>query len=232
MELSNQNEQFISSREIAEMAGKQHNDILKSIRKQEVAWEKVNGGKFTLVEYLDSKGEKRPEYMLTKKESLYIGTKFNDEARAKLVIRWEELETNTAKPAQNLSRIELAQMVIDAELEKEKLIKENNRMQERTQFVDTVFNADELLTGSQVCKVLQLPYGNRTLYKKLRESGIFFKNRNEPKQEFVDRGYFKMKEILISEHVRLQTYFTQKGLGYISKFTGVVKAPLTPIKLI
>lgn len=232
MELSNQNEQFISSREIAEMAGKEHYDILKSIRKQEIAWEKTTGGKFTVSEYTDSTGRKLPEYMLTKKESLYIGTKFNDEARAKLVIRWEELESNISKPAQNLSRIELAQMVIDAELEKEKLIKENNRMQERTQFVDTVFNADELLTGSQVCKVLQLPYGNRTLYKKLRESGIFFKNRNEPKQEFVDRGYFKMNESLINNHIYLQTYFTQKGLAYISKVTGVVKPALLPIKII
>ena len=30
--------------------------------------------------------------MLTKTECLYIATKFNDEARAKLVLRWEELE--------------------------------------------------------------------------------------------------------------------------------------------
>lgn len=32
-------------------------------------------------------------YKLTKTECLYIATKFNDEARAKLVIRWEEIET-------------------------------------------------------------------------------------------------------------------------------------------
>ena len=58
----------------------------------ERAWEKVNGGKFSLVEYTDKKGEKRPEYRLNKMEYLYIATKFNDEARAKLVIRWVELE--------------------------------------------------------------------------------------------------------------------------------------------
>jgi hypothetical protein len=33
-----------------------------------------------------------PCYVLTKTECLYIATKFNDEARAKLVLRWEELE--------------------------------------------------------------------------------------------------------------------------------------------
>ena len=33
-----------------------------------------------------------PCYQLTKTECLYVATKFNDEARAKLVLRWEELE--------------------------------------------------------------------------------------------------------------------------------------------
>ena len=66
--------------------------LMKAIRKMEPAWEKVNGGKFSLVEYRDKKGELRPCYSLTKTECLYIATKFNDEARAKLVLRWEELE--------------------------------------------------------------------------------------------------------------------------------------------
>ena len=34
----------------------------------------------------------RPCFELTKTECLYIATKFNDEARAKLVLRWEQLE--------------------------------------------------------------------------------------------------------------------------------------------
>ena len=58
----------------------------------EPAWVKVNGRNFALVEYKDAKGELRPCYQLTKTECLYIATKFNDEARAKLVLRWEELE--------------------------------------------------------------------------------------------------------------------------------------------
>ena len=33
-----------------------------------------------------------PCYSVTNTECLYIATKFNDEARAKLVLRWEELE--------------------------------------------------------------------------------------------------------------------------------------------
>ena len=82
----------MTSLEIAEITNKQHKDVMRSIRNMEVAWEKVNGRKFALVNYTDQKGEKRPCYQLTKTECLYIATKFNDEARAKLVLRWGELE--------------------------------------------------------------------------------------------------------------------------------------------
>ena len=82
----------MTSLEIAELTGKNHFDLMRAIRKMEPAWEKVNGCKFALVEYKDAKGELRPCYQLTKTECLYIATKFNDEARAKLVLRWEELE--------------------------------------------------------------------------------------------------------------------------------------------
>ena len=84
--------QTMTSLEIAELTGKQHKNVMQAIRNMEPAWEKVNGLKFQLVEYRDAKGELRPCYQLTKTECLYIATKFNDEARARLVLRWEELE--------------------------------------------------------------------------------------------------------------------------------------------
>ena len=87
----------MTSLEIAELTAKQHKNVMQAIRNMEPAWEKVNGLKFQLVEYQDKKGESRPCYQLTNTECLYIATKFNDEARAKLVragrswrrLRWE-----------------------------------------------------------------------------------------------------------------------------------------------
>ena len=87
-----QNVQTMTSLEIAELTGKQHNDVLKAIRKMEPAWIKIAQGNFSLGSYKDANGQLRPCYVLTKTECLYIATKFNDEARAKLVLRWEELE--------------------------------------------------------------------------------------------------------------------------------------------
>lgn len=93
------------------------------------------------------------------------------------------------------------------------------KMLPRSEFVDVVFNTDKLLQGSEVCKLLNLPFGNVTLYKRLRELGIFFKDKNEPMQRYVDAGYFRLKEEYVPnlENFIIRAYFTQKGLGFIAK---------------
>lgn len=89
--------QTMSSLQIAELTGKPHNDVLKAIRAMEPAWRKVRGGTFSLTfritELPNGATRQDPYYKLSKTECLYVATKFNDEARAKLVLRWEELET-------------------------------------------------------------------------------------------------------------------------------------------
>ena len=74
LSMTTHDSQRMTSLEIAEVTGKPHCDVLKAIRKMEDAWARVNGGKFSLVEYRDQKGELRPCYSLTKTECLYIAT--------------------------------------------------------------------------------------------------------------------------------------------------------------
>ncbi len=89
-------EQRMTSLEIAELTGKPHNDVLKAIRKMEEGWQRVCQGNFSLTSRIikQPNGGTRevPCYLLTKTECLYIATKFNDEARARLVLRWKQLE--------------------------------------------------------------------------------------------------------------------------------------------
>ena len=89
--------QTITSLEIAELTGKQHKHVMEAIRRMEPAWVNMAGSNFRLGSYKDANGQLRPCYQLTKTECLYIATKFNDEARAKLVLRWEELEMADVK---------------------------------------------------------------------------------------------------------------------------------------
>ena len=113
--------QRITSLEIAEVTGKQHKDVMKAIRNMEPAWEKVNGRNFALVDYKDKKGELRPCYSLTKTECLYVATKFNDEARAKLVLRWKQLEEEKLRremmPMTDLEIMSRALMIMKRNIE-------------------------------------------------------------------------------------------------------------------
>ena len=86
----------MTSLQIAEITGKAHKDIMRAIRNMEPAWKKVQERKFALLQEeieISNGGHKmRPYFSLNKEECLYIATKFNDEARAKLIKRWKELE--------------------------------------------------------------------------------------------------------------------------------------------
>ena len=85
-------DQRMTSLEIAQITGKTHSHVMRDIRNMEKAWTKITQSNFGLSEYTDPTGRSLPCYSLTKTECLYIATKFNDEARAILVLRWEQLE--------------------------------------------------------------------------------------------------------------------------------------------
>ena len=105
---TNTETQMMTSLEIAEVTGKQHKHLMEAIRKMEPAWVEVHGSKFRLMfrEVTIGNGAVRREpcYLLTKTECLYVATKFKDDMRAKLVLRWEELEReHQAKQPQQLA---------------------------------------------------------------------------------------------------------------------------------
>ena len=82
----------MTSLEVAEFTGKRHKHVMEAIRNMEPSWAKLTGTNFRLSKYRDSTGRMLPCYSLTKDETLYISAKFKDEIRARLVLRWEQLE--------------------------------------------------------------------------------------------------------------------------------------------
>lgn len=125
MEALSLNKETMSSIEIAELTGKRHGDVLEAIRNMEPAWEKVRGRKFPLTfkttDLLNGATRKDPIYEL------------NDEARAKLVLRWEELETEKQKdlsPAEYLLR--QAQMMVENERRMKALENKVDEIEQRT----------------------------------------------------------------------------------------------------
>ena len=172
-------EQRMTSLTIAQVTGKMHKDVLKAIRNMEPAWLKVNGRHFELVEYKDSKGEFRPCYSLTKAECLYIATKFSDEARARLVKRWYQLEREQlgVKMEEQKLLVTKREIMLKSDEIRRGLIAGENA------------DADGCYTVSQLAEMMQITV--KELNKRLVAEGVQFRNggRYMLTKEYEGRGY-------------------------------------------
>jgi len=237
--------QTMSSLEIAKLTGKPHNDVMKAIRAMEPAWEKINGGNFSRVEYKDAKGEMRPCYQLTKTECLYVATKFNDEARARLVIRWEELEnknrsnmvslpnfTDPAEAAMAWAKEYREKKILAIEndalhIEKKRLEDENTQLAVENQelksdksYLDLIMRSKALLTISQIAQ----DYGmsGKAMNKKLAAMGVQFSINGQwiLYSKYKNCGYVSSRSIEITRadgrpDVVLHTEWTQSGRRFL-----------------
>lgn len=118
--------------------------------------------------------------------------------------------------------IKLATNLKEEQHKRSILEKENAVLKPKAALMDKVMDTGEKIDIGQTAKILGLPFGRNTLFKKLRELGVFFKNRNEPKQEYVDRKYFELKEQWIDRNSHdsfmvVKVLVTQKGLEFINK---------------
>lgn len=99
------------------------------------------------------------------------------------------------------------------------------KLQPKADFADAAFTTDDKVDIGMAAKILKLGFGRNTLFQKLRQVGVFFSNRNELKQRFVNAGYFEMKEKFIERNshpgfVVTKILVTQKGLAYINHLFG------------
>ena len=180
--------QRMTSLEIAAITGKPHKDVLKAIRKMESAWEQECGGNFSLTsEKVDMPhGGVRliPVFSLTKAECLYVATKFNDAARARLVLRWQQLEKE--RICKQLSGSSEPKLLVT-----EKEILQQGDAIRRQQIEDENRPADGCLTISEIAKMLDTTV--KAVNKKLVEEGVQYWNGGRYKltPKYTDRGLAK-----------------------------------------
>lgn len=217
--------EYMTSKEIAEITGKPHSDLLKAIRLMEVSWIKVNGGKFSLVEYTDAKGEKRPMYQLNKTECLYIATKFNDEARAKLVIRWEELEKekrsgNFVIPSTFSEALMLAAKQAE-EIENQQ--KQITSMKPKVEYFDEIVDRNGLTNFRDTAKLFGV--SEKALIFFLIDKKYIYRDQKgklKPIARYVG-NYLELKEWAKGEKAGTQTLVTAKGRDHFLKLINNVK---------
>ena len=191
---------------------------MEAIRKMEPAWKKVAASNFRLGSYKDSNGQLRPCYQLTKTECLYIATKFNDEARAKLVLRWEELERANAL--------------------NEKLKMENERClpspKEILRMADEIIGeglrllnepAEDTLTATQVAKTFNMTVNDFNAV--VRDMGIQYRRfgRWNISDDLANRGLVSLRTHVsysLKGEKKIRTYmtWTMAGLHYLNSKLG------------
>ena len=155
-----------------------------------------------------------PCYILTKEGVLQLAARYDAVVRAKLI----DLAMKQDKP--QIDSKFLFQIAAQLE-EKEKQIV---LMKPKADFFDAVADSKTDIEMSQAAKVLNYGKGRNVLFSFLREEGILRAN-NEPYQEYIDRGYFRVVEQKYnkpdgSTYISIKTLVYQKGLDYIRKILG------------
>lgn len=209
----------MTSLEIAELTGKQHKNLMRDIRNMEPAWVKVQGLKFELSSrtyQLPNGGTKEvPCYVLTKTECLYIATKFNDEARAKLVLRWQELEMEEVR--RKMSDVRCLPEPKKILALADEIIGEGLRMLNE--------EAEDTLTATQVAKTFNMKVYDFNAV--LRDMGIQYRRGGHwnISDDLADRGLTALRTHVsysLKGEKKIHTYmtWTLNGLRFLNSKLG------------
>lgn len=158
-------------------------------------------------------------YRIGKRDSYVIVAQLSPEFTARLVDRWQELESG-ATPALNLRQP--AQMLAVC-MQLAEICQEQQAQlaaaAPKVAFAEAVGSSDDLQSIGQVAKVCGT--GERRLFAFLRENGVLMVN-NLPFQHHLDAGRFKVvekpwKDAEGNNRLRLQTMVTGKGVTFIQQ---------------
>ena len=207
----------MTSLEIAELTGKQHKHVMEAIRRMEPAWENVCGSNFRLTSrtIVQPNGGTRevPCYQLTKTECLYIATKFNDEARARLVLRWQELELQEQERRQQLCLPSPKKILALAD----EIIGEGLRLVNA--------EAEDTLTATQVAKTFNMTVFDFNAV--LRDMGIQYRRYGHwnISDDLADRNLVRLRTHVsysLKGEKKIRTYmtWTMAGLKYLNSKLG------------
>ncbi|EMO8397095.1 phage antirepressor KilAC domain-containing protein [Escherichia coli] len=215
-ELINSNAIKMTSIEIAELVGSRHDKVKQSIERLAVrgvirnppmvVFERINNlGLLRGVEAYVFEGEQG------KRDSIIVVAQLSPEFTARLVDRWRELEGATAKIPQTFS--EALRLAADLEDQKAELEKQLALAAPKVEFADRVGEASGILIGN-FAKVVGI--GPNKLFAWMRDHKILIASgsrRNVPMQEYMDRGYFTVKETAVNTNHGIQISFTTKITG-------------------
>ncbi len=218
----------MSSREIAELVESRHDKVKQSIER--LAARGVIVQPPMGVEHIaDSLGRPRSEtvYRIGKRDSYVIVAQLSPEFTARLVDRWQELESRAAQPAVNLDdpaflRGALLQYT-------ERVIALEQKVAEQApavEFAHAIRDTNDAISIAHMSAVLGI--GRNRFFARLRADHILMAD-NLPYQIYKDRGYFRVIEsVWIDEakepHPTFKTLVTGRGQVFLQRKYGAEAA--------
>ena len=211
----------MSSRDIAELTGKRHADVMRDIRILMDALEQNAGLRSVCISttYVGENDQSYPQYELDKDTSLTLLLGYDPVARMKVVKRWQELE---ALQAPRLPKT-MAQALRLAAEQAEQIEAQQEQLAQaapKVEYVDRYVAANGSMGFRQVAKLLQ---ANEHEFRAwLQDEKIMYRLGGEwaPHATHLQAGRFEVKTGVADHgektHAYSRSLFTSKGINWVA----------------
>ncbi|SRR5690554_625377 len=217
--INNQAGATMSSREIAELTGKQHQHVRRDIKTMltELDLDESNFGRT----YFDAQNREQSEFVLERLHVECLLTGYSIPLRMKVLERLQELESINKLGYNPNNEIEVLQQLL---ITKQTLAQQAEMIEYQkpaVAFVERYVAADSGSKGfRQVAKLLN---ANEFEFRAfLSDNKIMYRLGGEwmPRQNHIDAGRFEVKAGLAGDHAFNQAKFTAKGVSWIAGLWG------------
>lgn len=240
MNIVNNNGKLVAdSREVAKLTGKEHKELLRSIRQYIgiLTGADLRPSDFFIPHYYqDAKKEQRPCFLITKRGCDMVANKMTGQKgvlfTAAYVTKFEEMEKDLQQPYKlpQTYKEALLQLVEKVE-QNEQLQLENETMKPKALFAEAVESSRSSVLIGELSKIIRqngVDIGQNRLFQWLRDNGYLIKQKGEsfnlPTQRSMDQGLFEIKKRTINNpDGSIRTTRTPKVTGkgqvyFVNKF--------------
>jgi phage antirepressor YoqD-like protein len=204
----------MTSREIADLVELRHDNVKRSIEKL------ISDGVISHPQIEDgikaANGVMEKQYVICKRDSYVIVAQLSPAFTARLVDRWQELESKAIALPDFSNRAAAARAWADAEEARQTLQIQLEAAQPALDFVNRYADATGSKGFRQVCKLLRANENEFRLF--LQAQKIMYRLNGEwvPHSCHLDAGRFAVKAGEANQHAFNQTQFTPKGVTWIA----------------
>lgn len=194
----------MSSREIAELTGKDHKHVLRDIRNM---LDEIQSAQIWS-NYKDDRGRSQPMLLLNKEESLCLVAGYNVKLRMAIIKRWQELEAKQT-PRLPQTFAEALQLAADQ-------AKQLELQAPKVAFVDNYVESSGNKTFREVAKLLKANERQFRSFMVANKIQYVLNGSWAAYQNHIDAGRFTHKTGEKNGHAYTECRFTPKGIQWIS----------------